>query len=33
MGEKLDYDYIQNWATQKQLTAIWKEIQRAIDSE
>jgi len=31
MGEKLDYDYIQKWALEKQLTAIWQEIQRGIE--
>ena len=27
MGKQLDYDYIQKWAIEKQLTAIWQEIQ------
>jgi hypothetical protein len=31
MGRSLDYDYIQKWALEKQLTAIWQEIQRDID--
>jgi hypothetical protein len=31
MGEKLDYEYIQKWAMEKQLTAIWQEIQRELD--
>jgi hypothetical protein len=30
MGERLDYDYIKKWAKDKQLTAIWQEIQREI---
>jgi hypothetical protein len=30
-GDKLDYDYIQKWAREKQLTAIWQEIQRELD--
>ena len=33
MGDKLDYDYIQKWAATKQLTAIWKEIQRGINAD
>ena len=32
-GDELDYEYIQKWVTEKQLTAIWQEIQRAIDME
>ena len=31
MGEGLDYDYIQKWASEKQLTAIWQEIRRGLD--
>ena len=27
MGEQLDYDYILKWSTEKQLSAIWQEIQ------
>ena len=30
-GDKLDYDYIQKWAREKQLTAIWREIQLELD--
>ena len=30
MGEGLDYDYIQKWASVKQLTAIWQEIRRGV---
>jgi len=30
-GDKLDYDYIQNWVTEKQLSTIWQEIQRELD--
>lgn len=30
-GDKLDYEYIQMWAREKQLTAIWQEIQRKLD--
>jgi hypothetical protein len=31
MGDNLDYDYIQTWASQKQLTAIWQEIRSQLD--
>jgi hypothetical protein len=31
MGEKLDHDYIQKWAADKQLISIWQEIQRELD--
>jgi hypothetical protein len=31
MGESLDYDYIQKWALEKQLTAIWQEIRHELD--
>jgi len=30
-GDELDYEYIQKWAIEKQLTAIWQEIQRELD--
>jgi hypothetical protein len=33
MGEQLDYDYIQKWAKDKQLTAIWQAIQRELDMQ
>ena len=32
-GDKLDYEYIQNWAIKKQLTSIWEEIQRGLESK
>jgi hypothetical protein len=31
MGERLNYEYIQKWVIDKQLTAIWHEIQREFD--
>jgi hypothetical protein len=31
MGDKLDFGYIQRWATEKQLTAIWQEIQHGLN--
>jgi hypothetical protein len=30
-GDELDYDYIQKWAIEKQLAAIWLEIQRELE--
>ena len=33
MGEKLDYEYIREWAIEKQLTAIWHEIQSELDMQ
>ena len=30
MGKQLDYDYIQKWATEKQVVAIWQEIQSGL---
>ena len=30
-GDELDYEYIQKWVIEKQLTAIWQEIQRELD--
>lgn len=30
MGERLDYSYIQKWARQKNLTAIWETIQKEL---
>ena len=30
-GDKLDYDYIQKWVAEKQLSAIWQEIRSALD--
>jgi len=30
-GEELDYDYIQKWAVENQLSAIWQDIQRELD--
>jgi hypothetical protein len=30
-GDKLDFEYIQKWAIEKQLAAIWLEIQRELD--
>ncbi len=30
MGEELDYDYIDKWAVQLQLTEIWREMQKRI---
>lgn len=33
MGERLDYEYIQEWIINKQLTAIWQEIRRELDTE
>ena len=29
--DELDYEYIQKWVIEKQLTAIWQEIQRELD--
>jgi hypothetical protein len=31
IGNKLDYEYVQRWAIEKQLTAIWQEILRELD--
>jgi len=33
MGERLDYGYIQKWAKDKQLTALWQAIQRELDMQ
>lgn len=30
-GDELDYDYIQKWVTEKQLSAIWQEIRRELE--
>ena len=32
-GNELDYKYIQKWAREKQLTAIWQEIKRELEGE
>lgn len=33
MGEQLDYEYIQRWAAEKQLAAIWQEILQELDNQ
>ena len=33
IGEQLDYEYIQRWAAEKQLVAIWQEILQELDNQ
>lgn len=33
MGEQLDYEYIQRWAAEKQLAAIWQEIIQELETK